>query len=57
LKQLARERGVTRHRHAEDRPGGMAHTLAHRPLDVIYVYLDGVALRVRSGGKVVSVPV
>ena len=26
-------------------------------LDVIYVYLDGFALRVRSGGKVVSVPV
>jgi transposase-like protein len=25
-------------------------------LDVIYVYLDGFALRVRSGGKVVSVP-
>jgi putative transposase len=25
--------------------------------DVIYVYLDGFALRVRSGGKVVSVPV
>jgi putative transposase len=26
-------------------------------LDVIYVYLDGFALRVRSAGKVVSVPV
>jgi putative transposase len=26
-------------------------------LEVIYVYLDGFALRVRSGGKVVSVPV
>jgi len=26
-------------------------------LDVIYIYLDGFALRVRSGGKVVSVPV
>ena len=26
-------------------------------LDVLYVYLDGVALRVRSGGKVVSAPV
>jgi transposase-like protein len=26
-------------------------------LDVIYVYLDGFALRVRSGGKVVCVPV
>jgi putative transposase len=26
-------------------------------LDVIYVYLDGFALRVRSGGRVVSVPV
>jgi transposase-like protein len=26
-------------------------------LDVIYVYLDGFALRVRSGGKVVSIPV
>ena len=26
-------------------------------LDVIYVYLDGFALRVRSSGKVVSVPV
>ena len=26
-------------------------------LDVIDVYLDGVPLRVRSGGKVVSVPV
>src|SRR5713101_6073626 len=26
-------------------------------LDVIYVYLDGFALRVRSGGKVVSAPV
>jgi putative transposase len=26
-------------------------------LDLIYVYLDGFALRVRSGGKVVSVPV
>ncbi len=26
-------------------------------LDVIYLYLDGFALRVRSGGKVVSVPV
>src|SRR5881628_2474378 len=26
-------------------------------LDVIYAYLDGFALRVRSGGKVVSVPV
>src|SRR5713101_8131779 len=26
-------------------------------LDVIYVYLDGLALRVRSAGKVVSVPV
>src|SRR5216683_8061328 len=26
-------------------------------LDLVYVYLDGFALRVRSGGKVVSVPV
>jgi putative transposase len=26
-------------------------------LDVVYVYLDGFALRVRSAGKVVSVPV
>lgn len=26
-------------------------------LDVIYVYLDGFGLRVRSAGKVVSVPV
>src|SRR5713226_7187430 len=26
-------------------------------LDVIYVYLDGFALRVRSGGKVASAPV
>jgi transposase-like protein len=26
-------------------------------LDVIYVYLDGFAVRVRSAGKVVSVPV
>jgi transposase-like protein len=26
-------------------------------LDVIYVYLDGFALRVRSAGKVVSVPI
>src|SRR6267143_1630217 len=32
-----------------------ARTLADR--DVIYVYLDGFALRVRSAGKVVSVPV
>ena len=26
-------------------------------LDVIYVYLDGFALRVRSAGRVVSIPV
>ena len=26
-------------------------------LDVMYVYLDGLALRVRSAGRVVSVPV
>ena len=32
-------------------------TRALTDLDVIYVYLDGFALRVRSGGKVVSVPV
>ena len=32
-------------------------TRALADLDVIYVYLDGFALRVRSGGKVVSVPV
>ncbi len=32
-------------------------TRALADLDVIYVYLDGFALRVRSAGKVVSVPV
>jgi transposase-like protein len=32
-------------------------TRALADLDMIYVYLDGFALRVRSGGKVVSVPV
>jgi putative transposase len=36
------------------RPGGPARSL---DLDVIYVYLDGFALRARSAGKVVSVPV
>src|SRR5437763_2017321 len=32
-------------------------TLSLADLDVIHVYLDGFALRVRSAGKVVSVPV
>src|SRR5712692_8312824 len=42
----------------EDDPSNGGHiSRSLADLDVIYVYLDGFALRVRSAGKVVSVPV
>jgi hypothetical protein len=50
------ERSVARHRHLKGGLEAWRHA-SLTGLDVIYVYLDGFALRVRSGGKVVSVPV
>ena len=42
--------------HAQGRAGGLAHPLAGR-VDVFGLYLDAIALRVCSAGKVVSAPV
>jgi len=51
----SQERGVARHRHAEGCLEAW-RTRSLADLAVIFIYLDGFALRVRSAGKVVSVP-
>jgi len=42
--------------HAQEQSGGLANAPLS-DLEFAYAYLDALALRVRSGGKVVSVPV